>query len=162
MRKITRLFAVCGLVTAAQTASLSPVLAADIDFSATLVNECTLALATPGVLALSSSGTTLASTEVGGVSAVVTVLSLGTNTLTVNAPTVVASPAEYDDSGETVQVAYTGAAGLSAVTQAMTDQTTTQALGVIPLSALTVDAQVTNANSFAAGDYTVRTVVTCS
>lgn len=136
--------------------------AADVDFSATLLNECTLALTTPGVMALSASGTVLASSEIGGVPAVLTVLSLGQNTLTVNAPTVVSAPAEYDASGETVEVAYTGASGLSLVSQEATDQTTTQSLGVIPLSALTVNAQVTNTGSFAAGDYTVRSVVTCS
>ena len=94
--------------------------------------------------------------------AVITALSLGNNTLTIGAPTVITSPVGYDNSGETVQVAYTGASGLSAVTQAYTDQTTNQAIGVIPLSALTINARILNAASFAGGAYTVRTVVTCS
>ena len=77
-------------------------------------------------------------------------------------PTVVSSPPAYDPSAESVSVAYTGASGLSALSQSMTDQTTSHSISSIPLSVLTINTQVVNSNSFAAGDYSVRTVVTCS
>lgn len=136
--------------------------ATDVDFDATLTNQCTLALSTPGVMALSADGTVLSSENVGGVAAAITAVSLGANTLTVGAPGVVSSPAEYDATAETVEVAYLGAGGLSAVTQDFTGVQTNVALDVIPQSVLTINARISNPGSFAAGDYTVRTVVTCS
>lgn len=141
---------------------LSATQADDIDFNGTLTNECTLALTNAGVLAMSSDGTVLSSQEAGGVAAVMTVVSIGSNTLTVNAPTVVSAPGSHNGSGETVEVSYSGASGLSGVSQTMTDQTTNHALGAVPLSALTIHTRITNSNSFAAGDYTIRSVVTCS
>lgn len=134
----------------------------DVDFSGSLTNECTLTLTTAGSLAMATDGGSMSSTETGGISAVISVLSLGTNTLTINAPSLISTPAGYDSSGEVVEVAYVGAAGLSAISQSMTDQTTNHALGAIPLSALNIDARITNPNGFTAGTYTARAVVTCS
>ena len=162
--KMKRIFKNPGFVLAAPIAlgMASGAAAEDVDFSGTVGTGCTLAVSNNGTLALSTDGQTLGSEETGGTPAVITVLSLGANTLTVNAPSVITSPVGYDNSGETVQVAYVGASGLSAVNQAYTDQTTNQALSVIPLSALTINARIQNAASFAGGAYTVRTVVTCS
>ena len=66
--------------------SLPSASAADVDFSGTLINECTLALTTAGSLAMSSDGTTMSSQEAGGNAAAIGVVSIGSNTLTINAP----------------------------------------------------------------------------
>ena len=136
--------------------------AADVDFAASLTNACTLTVPTGGTLALSASGTVLGSEETGGAPATISVLSIGGSTLTVGAPAVQASPAGYVATNQTVEVAYTGASGLGAVSQAYTSSQTTVTLATIPLSVLTLNAKVTNPDSFVDGDYTVRTVVTCS
>lgn len=137
-------------------------MAVDVDFTGTLTNTCSLALGTPGLMALSADGTVLGSQETGGVAATVSVLSIGASTLTIDAPTTQAAPAGYDATNETVEVAYTGASGLGGVSQAYTSALTTVPLSTIPLSVMTVNAKVTNPDSFTDGAYTVRTVVTCS
>ncbi len=140
----------------------STTMAADVDFTSTLTNSCSLTAATPGLMALSADGTVLGSQETGGVAAAVSVLSIGGSTLTIGAPTTQAAPAGYDATNETVEVAYTGTGGLGTVSQGYTSSQTTVALTTIPLSVLAVNAKVTNPDSFTDGDYTVRTVVTCS
>lgn len=141
-----------------------PSFAVDVDFTASLTSTCSLAVPTPGLMALNADGTELSSEEAGGVAAVATILAIGSATVTVGAPdvTVTAGATNYDDTNEVVEVKYLGASGLSTVTQAYTAGQTQFAIGTIPLSALTVNARVTNPASFDAGDYRVRTVVTCS
>lgn len=136
--------------------------AENVDFTGTLTSACTLAVPTPGLLALSTDGTVLGSEEVGGLAATATVLSIGSSTVTVGAPSVVASPAGYDDTNEAVEVKYVGQGGLSLVDQSYSSGQTQFATGTIPLSNLVLNAKVTNTDSFDAGDYTVRTVLTCS
>lgn len=138
--------------------------AVDVDFTASLTGTCSLAVPTPGLLALNADGTELSSEEVGGLAAVATVLAIGSATVTVGAPdlTVTAGATNYDATNEVVEVSYLGASGLSTVSQSYTSSETTFNISTIPLSVLTVNAKVTNPASFDAGDYRVRTVVTCS
>lgn len=151
------------LVAAGVSALLiSSATAADVTFSGTLSGVCSLALTTPGTLALSTDGTTLGSEELGGIPAAVAILSIGSYTVTVNAPTRTASPAAYSTSGEAIQVSYLGLGALSLVSQGYTASNTTFSIGSLPLSVLTMNNRIVNPNGFAAGTYTTRTVVTCS
>lgn len=136
--------------------------ALDVTFTTTLGTECTLALSTPGVLSLSPGVTALESEiALGGTPAVVAVLSIGNNTLNVAAPTL-SAPVGHDATGQVLEVAYSGAAGLSALNQTYTANPTSVDIGTIPLSLLTVNNRIENSNGFVAGVYQMTTVVTCT
>ena len=117
MRVVMVGLACCALVT--------PAAAADVTFSGTLLGLCSVALTTPGVLALSSDGTIFGSEELGGLPAAVTILAVGAYTVTVAAPTRTDAPGGYDATGESIEVAYNGIAGLGAISQAYTSSLTT-------------------------------------
>jgi hypothetical protein len=145
----------CGCLTA-------PAGAADVNFSGTLLGLCSVALTTPGVLALSADGTIFGSEEIGGLPAAVTILAVGSYTVTINAPTRIASPGGYDPTGESIEVSYSGLAGLGLINQAYTTGLTTFPIDTLPLSTLVMNNRITNPTGFAAGTYETRTVVTCS
>jgi hypothetical protein len=144
-----------GLVT-------TPSGAVDVTFSGTLVGLCSVALTTPGLLGLSTDGTTLGSEEIGGLSAAVSILAIGSYTVSVAAPTRVASPGGYNTTGESLEVSYTGLNGLSLVNQAYTSSLTTFDIDSLPLSVLVMNNRINNPSGFVAGTYETRTVVTCS
>jgi hypothetical protein len=150
------------VVAIALGCAAGPAGAADVTFTGTLSGVCTLAVPTPGTLALNADGTKLGSNQTGGLPATVTILSVGTNTVTVSAPSWVSTPAGYAPSGELLEVSYLGLGGLSLVNQALTDQETDFVVNTLPLTALTVNAQATNANGFADGTYEMKVVVTCA
>ena len=146
--------ACCALVT--------PSAAADVNFSGTLLGLCSVALTTPGVLALSTDGTIFGSEEIGGLSAAVSILAVGSYTVTVAAPTRTNAPGAYNPTGEAIEVSYNGVAGLGAINQAYTSSLTTFPIDTLPLSVLVMNNRITNPTGFAAGTYETRTVVTCS
>ena len=76
---------------------------------------------------------------------------------TLSAPTLTSHPSGYAG-GETVQMKYSGLA--SQPTYTSTQQTIP--LGILPLTDLIINMQVVNANGFVEGDYTAKTVLTCS
>jgi hypothetical protein len=134
-----------------------PALAAtDVVFTGTVSDTCTLAVPTPGIMTLSSDGKTLGSDQVLGVPATVTVVSLGSNSVTLAAPTLTESPEGYLG-GETVQMSYSGLAS-----HAYTSQQQSFALGILPLTNLIINMQVVNAGGFVQGTYKARSVLTCS
>ena len=137
----------------------APASAADVTFSGTLTGICTLALSTPGTLGLTAGGV-LSSTA--GLPAVLAILSIGTNTLTVNPPVWDSTPGGYTAGTEVAEVAYSGLSGLGIADQPFTPSVTTRPISTLPLSLLTVQAEATNSNGFAAGDYEMKVVVTCS
>lgn len=139
-----------------------PAAAVDVTFSGTLTDGCSLGLTAPGTLALSVNGQRLGSEETGGTAATLTVLSIGSNTVTVGAPTRTASPAGYNATGETIEVAYTGQGALSAVSEPYGTASTDFDVTTAPLTNVIFNARINNANGFEAGTYGVRTVVTCS
>ena len=143
------------------SALATPAPAADVSFQGTLSGVCTLAVPTPGLLGLNASGELTSEPPV-GLSAVVTVLSVGANRLTIDPPAWVSSPVGYDAAGESRLVSYLGVAGLAVATQAVTDVATEVDIPTLPLTALTVNAKVTNPNGFAAGNYALKVVVTCA
>lgn len=147
-----------GLALAGLVLGASPTCAAtDVIFTGTVSDTCTLAVPTPGTLTLSSDGTILGSDQPLGLPATVTVLSLGSNTITLAAPTLTDSPGGYTPGSETVQMKYSGLAS-----HAYTSAQQTIALGLLPLTSLIVDMQVVNAAGFAQGTYKAKTVLTCS
>lgn len=141
---------------------VAPAGAVDVNFTGVLASTCALALSTPGLLALNTDGTELGSEEVGGLPAVVTILSVGSHTVTVDAPTRTQSPGGYDATSEVIDVSYFGVGGLSAINQAYTSILTTFPVATLPLTVLTMNNRITNPAGFVAGTYTTRTVVTCS
>ena len=149
-----RILAIAALVSA----SACPALAStDVTFTGTVSDTCTLAVPTPGIMTLSADGKTLGSDQTLGVPATVTVISLGGNSLTLSAPTLTASPAGYAG-GETVQMNYSGLASHPAYTSAQQ----TIPLGILPLTSLIINMQVVNPSGFVQGNYTAKTVLTCS
>ncbi|WP_029041216.1 hypothetical protein [Cucumibacter marinus] len=157
------LFGAGGLMAIASICGLAPAHAEDVIFSANLTGSCTLALTTPGVLTLSGDGQTLGSEETLGVPATLTILSIGSNTVTVGAPSrTSAPPAGYSSGTETVEVTYQGTGLLSSVSQGYTESETNFGVGTIALTAVTFNSRILNSSGFAAGSYTVESVVTCS
>jgi hypothetical protein len=137
----------------------APAAAADVTFSGTLTGVCTLALSTPGLLGLAADGSLSTGA---GLPAILAILSVGTNTLTVNPPVWVDSGDDYEPGAETLEVGYLGLSGLGLADQPFTDAVTTRTISTLPLSLLTMSARATNSNGFAAGTYEMKVVVTCS
>ena len=137
----------------------SPVAAADVTFSGTLTGVCTLALSTPGLLGLAADGSLSTSA---GLPAILAILSVGTNTLTINPPVWVDASEDYDPGSEAFEVGYSGLSGLGLADQPLTNAVTQRTISTLPLSLLSMNARVTNSNGFAAGDYEMKVVVTCS
>jgi hypothetical protein len=136
--------------------------ATDVVFSGTVSNTCTLAVPTPGLLGLSADGKTLGSEETGGLAATVTVVSLGGNSITVGAPSLVSYPGAYTPGSETLSLKYQGVSGLSGISQAYTSAQTSFSVGILPITNLIVNLKVVNNSGFAQGAYSAKTVLTCS
>ena len=130
--------------------------ATDVVFTGNVADTCTLAVPTPGTMTLSADGKTLGSDQALGIPATVTVISLGSNTVTLAAPTLTDSPGGYGG-GETVQMSYSGLAS-----HAYTTQQQTFSLGILPITDLIINMQVINAAGFIQGTYKAKTVLTCS
>ena len=142
----------------------APAWAIDVTFTGIVLNTCTLAVPTPGIMTLNSDGKSLSSDLADGIGvpATLTIISLGGNSITVGAPTLDTFPVGYSTAGQSVQVAYTGLSGLSGITQAYTSSQTSFAVGILPLTSLLVNMKIINNNGFKQGTYTGKTVVTCS
>src|SRR5689334_12314345 len=120
--------------------SPSAALAADVNFSGTVVSICSILAATDGHLVLNSNGNTLTSElSAGGLPGTVTILAIGTNTIEVSEPELTDSPQDYDPTHQVVEVAYFGVDGLSAVLQPFTDQATDFQPASIAASELTIN-----------------------
>ena len=144
-------------LTAVAIAAASPVAAANVDLSATLVNSCTLTVGTSGVMTPASNGTRISSEEVGGIAATLNVIALGAiPTISFSAPSLIASPAGWSGS-PTNEIRYTSTGGAN---QAYTSSSSNAPLAGL-IDSFTINGRVSNANGFAAGNYTLRTVVTC-
>jgi hypothetical protein len=137
----------------------APVCAADVTFTGTLTGVCTLALSTPGVLGLATDGSLATSA---GLPAVLAILSVGANTLTVNPPVWVSTPGTYTAATEEFQAGYLGLSGLGLADQVLTNVVTTRAINTLPLSLLTMNIRIDNSAGFGAGTYQAKVVVTCS
>jgi hypothetical protein len=132
--------------------------AVDVTFTGLVVDTCTIALTTPGVMLLSNDGTILGSDQGLGVPATVTVVSIGTNTIGLAEPTLLTYPAGYTPGGETLEIAYTGLASHPL----FSEMGLSFNVGLLSLSELFVDLKMTNPDGFVQGAYTAKTVLTCS
>lgn len=150
---------VLGLVVLGALASSAK--AADVTFSGTLSDVCTLAVPTSGTLGLDGDGV-LGSEEGVGTPATLTILSVGSNEVDVDPPVWVTTPGGYDDTGELLEVAYSGVGGLALIDQDYIGTATNFSVTTLPVTALTVNARATNDNGFEAGGYSMKVVVTCS
>ena len=130
----------------------------DVTFTGLVVDTCTIAISTPGVMMLSGDGTILGSDQALGVPATVTVLSIGSNNIALSAPTLETYPAGYTPGGETVEMNYTGLASHPVFTTLGLNFD----IGLLSLSELFVNLKVTDASGFTQGTYTAKTVLTCS
>lgn len=151
-----------GLGLASLLLSSCVAVAANLNFSGTVLASCSILATTDGTLAMASDGSSIASTNLGGLAATVTILSVGNSTVDIGGPTRTAAPGDYNASGEAVEVSYLGAGGLSLVTQSYTSSPTSFGVSTIPASVLTVNNRITNPNGFPAGSYGTQTVVTCA
>jgi hypothetical protein len=153
MRRIALLLAALGGVFP-RTA-----LAVDVTFTGLVADTCTISLATPGVMTLSSDGTILGTDQGGlGVPATVTVVSIGSNHLSLSPPTLESYPAGYSPGSETVEISYSGLASHPLFSALQLDLD----IGLLALANLFVDLRITNPAGFSQGSYTAQTVLTCS
>lgn len=136
-----------------------PAAATDVTFAGTLSGVCTLGLSTPGTLGLDTEGRL---SSAAGLPAVLSILSVGSNTLSIAPPVWVSTAPGYVAGSESFEVAYNGLAGLGIADQAYTDTQTTRSIATLPVSLLTMNARATNSLGFADGAYTLKVVVTCS
>lgn len=125
--------------------------------------SCTLALSAPGVLALSGDATRFASTEVGGAPATVAIGSIGTNTVTISAPTLTAYPPGFDPGSASLSLSYQGTGVLAGISQPYTSQPSSfEVPGLLGTVILNLNNRITASAGFSAGEYRTRTVLTCS
>ena len=104
MRCLVTALSLLGTMGAAQ--------AVDLNFSGTLNGVCTLGVPVPGTLGLAMDGLAIGSQEPGGTAASVTIVTLGTNKITVTPPAWVTTPGGYVPGAEVREVAYAGLSGL--------------------------------------------------
>ena len=149
------LLAAAFIATACVAAPAAPL---DVTFPAVVVDTCTVTVATPGVMVMSTDGTILGSDQPLGVPATVTVLSIGSNNVSLSAPTLVSYPAGYTPGGETLQI---NSSGLFS-NPLFTSLGLNFAVGLLPVTNLLVNLKVTNPSGFKQGLYTAKTVLTCS
>lgn len=133
----------------------TPAAATDVEFSGTVSNTCGLTVSTAGTLGLAADGKTLGSAVGTGNAAVVGIVSIGVNTITVDAPLLTESPVTYDPGPQTLEVSYSGPAS-----QVYTAAQTNFEIG-ITTEDLTIENRVRNTLGFDQGAYKTKTVVTC-
>ena len=147
--------AVFGLVALAASQAAG---ATDVNLNALLISSCTLTLATPGVMTASLAGTVIGSEQSGGTPASMTIVSLGVlPTISFAAPSLTAKPGGWTAS-HTDEIEFTSTRGAN---QSYTSSSSSFVETGLT-DTFTVHGRVTSAEGFAAGNYTLTTVVTCS
>jgi hypothetical protein len=131
----------------------------EVQFQGDVSGLCTLALGVTGGLGLDANGD-LSST--GHAAGTLVVLSVGSNTLTLNPPVWVSPAATYQAGTEHFYVATSGLAGLGLTDVPYQDTPIVKTISTLPLSVLSVNAKITNTLGFADGTYKAKVVVTCS
>lgn len=128
--------------------------AANVTFVGTVVSICTL-IATPGLMQVDEEGN-LSSEALGGVSGLVSVVSVGPHNIQVEPPVWGLTPG-YTPGGETFSVAYSGLGG---VEQDYTTSTTDFEIDDL-IDVLTVDVNIDAPGAFGLGIYNANVEVTC-
>jgi hypothetical protein len=139
-------------------AAAQPAEATNVTLNAALTSSCTLTLSTSGTMAVSSSGTVLGSEQSGGSAASMGLIAIGAlPTVTFAAPSLTASPGGWS-AVHTDEIKYSSTRGAS---QAYTSSSSSFSETGLT-DTFTVHGRVTSTEGFAAGNYTLTTVVTCS
>lgn len=135
----------------------APAAAAEVTLTGIVANSCILTLTSQGALRTSSSGTIVGSEQPGGSPAILSLVASGLSpTITFGAPALVTSPGGMLES-PTVEIRYTSNGGAN---QAYTSGASShQPMGL--LETYSIDGKLTSSKGFAAGTYTMRTLVTC-
>lgn len=145
------------LIAATGVACASSAQAANVTLNANLTSSCTLTLSSSGAMTVSPTGTILGSEQSGGSSASMTLIAVGIlPTVSFAAPSLV-NPAGWSAS-HTNEIRYTSTRGAS---QAYTGSASSFVETGLT-DTFTVHGRVTSAEGFAAGNYTLTSVVTCS
>jgi hypothetical protein len=153
-------YLVPGLAAAAMLSLLvAETEATDLTFTGDVTGLCTLALSTPGTLGIDANGDLTSSV---GLPSILAVLSIGSNTLTINPPVWNPFASGYTAGVEHKYVSYSGLSGLGIADQAYTESATTRTINTLPLSLLTVNAKISNSLGFVAGHYVMKVVATCA
>lgn len=146
------------LVAASSILLAQPASATNVTLNAALTSSCTLALSTGGVMTTSGSGTVLGSEQSGGTAASMTLVALGTlPTVTFAAPSLTASPTGWSATS-VKEIKYVSTRGANQAYTASSSSFIETGL----TDTFTVNGRVTSTEGFAAGNYTLTTVVTCS
>lgn len=146
------------IIAAAAAGIAAPASAADVTLQASLVNSCTLSTGSPGVMTAAVNGQRIGSEETGGTAATLSVTVIGAlPSIGFSAPTLTTSPAGWSAS-PTLAVRYTSVGGAN---QAYTSSASSYTMTALS-DTFTVNGRVDSAAGFAAGNYTLRTVATCS
>lgn len=129
-----------------------------VPFDGVVVAVCILTVVTPGVLAMSTTGTELGSEQTGGVGAVLTAVATGgTPTMSFTAPSMSIDPVDYAGT-PTVSLKYTSPGGANqGYTTEASQYVSTNPLG----DTITLNAKAVDATGFVAGSYQLQTVATC-
>ena len=143
------------VIAATTLPTAAPVQAQTISLVGTIVNLCVLTVSTPGILAVSGTGTELSTTQSGAVPATLTVVATGTNpTVTFTAPGITGP----SSGGATTEFAYTSSGGAN-----RTYGTTGYIYAMNRLlDTITINGRATNASGFASGLYTLSATATCA
>ena len=129
-----------------------------VAFDGIVVPLCILTVSTSGVLALSTTGTELASEQTGGVAGVLEVVATGgAPTILFSAPTMSIKPVTYVGT-PIVSLKYTSTGGATqAYTTASSQHSSTNPLG----DTITLNAKAVDSTGFSAGNYRLQTTATC-
>lgn len=129
-----------------------------VPFDGTVLASCILSISSSGALGTNVNATELGSEQTGGRAATLAVTATGlTPTIEFSAPTMTAKPAGYTGA-PTLSLRYTSTGGAN---QSYTSAATSYRSNNLLSDAITVHAKAADAAGFAAGNYTVQTVVTC-
>ena len=141
---------------------LAPLLAL---LAATAAPACTIGVSTPGIVALNSTGTTLSSSNSGGIASILSITDLsifGSTTITISnvrldtTPPGFAAPVSY---GATYSANWL--LGSASGSLASNPSFTVPAILNVVVT-VTLHNTVTTATGFRQGNYTTKTTVTCS
>lgn len=127
----------------------------DVPFAGVVLDTCVVVVA-PGVMFLNDDGNILGSNQGIGTPARATIVSIGPNEISLSEPELLTSPPGYSEIGQTIQIATGGI-----VSNALTALGLNFDIGLLASQILEIDLQIANANGFAQGAYTARTVLTC-
>ncbi len=129
--------------------------ATPVSMTGLVINMCVLTLSTPGTLTSAASGTALATNELGGVPALLTVVATGSSpTITFSAPAITGPSAATSQA----EFAYTSLGGAS---RAFSGSGYVYVMNRL-LDSVTIDGRATNPQGFSGGLYTLSGTATCS